>query len=181
MKYGNWTSTNSLFAFWFGINDINLAINWDDIDHYALHEAVILRYFEEVERLYDIGARKFLIMSVPSFERTPRVLSEPDTYQALEKDLCRDFNARLHDHFGRFKREHGNASIVLADTVSMFNRVLDNPREFGARDEFCFGGYDDGCVWADDSHPGRILHEYVARNVVKSMKGVIDGFFKVNW
>jgi phospholipase/lecithinase/hemolysin len=180
MRYGNWTSTNSLFAFWFGINDINLSIHWDGIDQHALHDAIISKYFEEVERLYDIGARKILIMSVPPFERTPKLLAEPDADQELEKEVCHDFNVRLHDRVGRFKRERVNASIVLVDTMPIFNYVLDNPREFGARDEFCFGGYDDGCVWADDTHPGRILHEYVARNVVKSVNGVIDGFFEAN-
>jgi len=181
MRYGNWTSTNSLFVFWFGINDVDRPTYWDGIDHDALHNAVISRYFEEVEKLYNVGARKILIMNVPSIERTPRVREKPDTEQTLEKELCHKFNARLRDRVGRFKQERGNASIVLMDTALLFNRVLDHPGEFGARDEFCFGGYDDGCVWADNFHPGRILHEYVARNVVKGMNGVIDGFFKANW
>jgi len=180
MRYGNWTSTNSLFAFWFGINDVDRPTYWDGIDHHALHDAVISCYFEEIERLYDFGARKILIMNVPSLERTPRVREKPDAEQVLENELCRNFNLRLHDRVGRFKREHENASIVLVDTIPIFNRVLDNPEEFGARDEFCFGGYDNGCVWADNFHPGRILHEYVARNVVKSVDGIIDGFFKTN-
>jgi phospholipase/lecithinase/hemolysin len=180
MQYGNWTSTNSLFAFWFGINDVNLPMNWDGIDHHALHDAVISRYFEEVESLYGFGARKILIMNLPSLERTPRLLEQPDTQQVLEKELCHDFNVQLHDRVGRFTQEHEDVSIVLVDTVPIFNRVLNNPEEFGARDEFCIGGYDDDCVWADDFHPGRILHEYVARNVVKSVNGMIDGFFKTN-
>ena len=155
-------------------------MNWGGIDHHALHDAVISRYFEEIQKLYNFGARQMLIMNVPSIERTPRVREKPDAEQVLEKELCHNFNMRLQDRVGRFKHEHENVSIVLVDTMPIFNRVLDNPEEFGARDEFCFGGYDVGCIWADNFHPGRILHEYVARNVVKSVNGVIDGFFKMN-
>lgn len=172
---------NSLFVFWFGINDVDRPMEWDGIDHDVLHDAVISRYFEEMEKLYNIGARKILMMNVPSIERTPRVREKPDAEQVLEKELCYSFNARLYDRVEQFKHDYGNANIVLVNTVPLFNQVLDNPREFGAIDEFCFGGYDDGCIWADNFHPGRILHEFVARNVVKSTNGVIDGFFKVNW
>lgn len=181
VEYGRWGGENSLFLFWFGINDVDRPMDWDGIDHDKLHEVVINRYFEEIERLYDNGARKMLVMGVPSIERTPRVRDKPGEDQRLEKRLYDDFNVRLYHRVKRFSEEHDDASFMLIDTVPLFNQVLDNPEEFGARDEFCIGGYDDGCVWADNFHPGRILHEFIARNVVKELEGRIDGFFKQTW
>lgn len=181
VQHGRWEGDNSLFAFWFGINDVDLPTYWDGVDHDKLHEAVINRYFAELERLYAHGARKMLIMGVPSIERTPRVRDKPEDGQRLEKRLYNDFNVRLYRREKRFREEHEDVSIVLIDTALLFNQVLDHPEEFGARDEFCFGGYDEGCIWADNFHPGRILHEFIARNVVKELEGRIDGFFQQTW
>jgi len=171
----------ALFLVWFGINDVDRPLEWAGQNHTALHAATVERYFELVERLYELGARNFVFLSVPAIERAPRVRQHPLKRQMLEKVMYEDFNTRLRERFERFGREHGDAVPVLVDTVPLFNHVLDNPEDFGANDEFCYGGYDDGCIWADDFHPGRALHEYLARNVVKRLNGTIDGFFEENW
>ena len=171
----------ALFLIWFGINDVDRPLEWRGQNHTALHAATVARYFELVERLYDLGARNLVFLNVPAIERAPRVRQHPLARQRLEKAMYEDFNDRLLEGVERFGREYGDAVPVLVDTVPLFNHVLDNPGDFGADDEFCYGGYDDGCIWADDFHPGRALHEYLARNVVETLNGTIDGFFDENW
>lgn len=99
----------------------------------------------------------------------------------MEKRLYGDFNVQLYNRVGVFRRKHKDAEVVLLDTAPIFNYVLDHPEQFGAIDAFCFGGYDDGCLWADNFHPGRILNDYLARNVVRALIGRIDGFFRPSW
>lgn len=58
-----WTADNSLFAFWFGVNDIGnsywLANETDVIT------AIFDSYFAQVQRVYDAGGRNFLFLNCP--------------------------------------------------------------------------------------------------------------------
>lgn len=167
---------------WFGINDVDLPTKWEgEVDHRALHQAVVNRYFAEVKRLYDHGARNIVLLGVPPIDRTPGVRNRGPQGQEFEKEMRDDFNVRLKQGVKGFGKEYTDAAVVMIDTVTVFGTVLDHPQEFGARDEFCFGGYDDGCLWGDIFHPGRILHEFLARNIVKALEGRIGGFFEPNW
>jgi hypothetical protein len=62
-QFGEITAADSLFLIWIGINDAHLSYGRQDID--SLMPKVVDKYFEEIQTLYDLGARKFLFMKIP--------------------------------------------------------------------------------------------------------------------
>jgi hypothetical protein len=61
--YAPWTSDNALFAIWMGVNDVGNSW-WMDGQQERL-TSIIDAYFEQVQILYDAGARNFAILTVP--------------------------------------------------------------------------------------------------------------------
>jgi len=55
----------ALFAVWFGINDVDRSCEWRDVDHAELFARVLEEYFRQMEKLYEAGGRKFLLLGVP--------------------------------------------------------------------------------------------------------------------
>ena len=67
--YAPWTSENSLFAIWFGINDIG---NSYSKSNDTLVGEILDSYFALAQKLYDAGGRQFLFLTVPrKFVQTP--------------------------------------------------------------------------------------------------------------
>lgn len=60
--YAPWTSTNTLVAVWFGINDVGESF-WD-YEATPL-DAVMDRYFELLQTLFDDGVTKFALFTIP--------------------------------------------------------------------------------------------------------------------
>lgn len=59
----NWTAENAVAGVWFGVNDIRRSFS--NIKAGDLVRLVMDRYFENLERLYIIGLRKYVLLSVP--------------------------------------------------------------------------------------------------------------------
>lgn len=62
-SYAPWTASNSLFGIWMGVNDVGNS--WYKENVSALHSMIMQDYFEEVEILYNAGARNFAFLTVP--------------------------------------------------------------------------------------------------------------------
>jgi hypothetical protein len=62
-EFGTFTEQDSLFLIWVGINDAHLSYGRNDTDSLMLK--VVEKYFEEIQALYDLGARNFLFMKIP--------------------------------------------------------------------------------------------------------------------
>jgi len=58
-----WTSANTLFAVWLGVNDVGNSYGNSGED--ALLDKIIAKYFSECQILYNAGARYFLFLTVP--------------------------------------------------------------------------------------------------------------------
>lgn len=61
--YAPWTAENTLFGVWIGVNDVGNTFWLPDRED--ILTAVLDRYFEQVQVLYDAGARRFALLSVP--------------------------------------------------------------------------------------------------------------------
>jgi hypothetical protein len=61
--YAPWKAENTLFALWFGINDIGTSWGADCDD--AWIGKVLDSYFEQVQILHDSGGRNFVLLTVP--------------------------------------------------------------------------------------------------------------------
>jgi phospholipase/lecithinase/hemolysin len=58
----------------------------------------------------------------------------------------------------------------LFDTTPTFDTVLNNPTAYGAPDATCVNGDGKSCLWADTYHPGLVIHELLAKALVKAVK-----------
>jgi hypothetical protein len=73
-QYGNFTEQNSLFAIWIGINDAHLTANnasVADKDISGIMAKVVDAYVENLDALYEFGARNFLLLNIPREPTTP--------------------------------------------------------------------------------------------------------------
>jgi phospholipase/lecithinase/hemolysin len=195
-KFGNFTEQDSLFLIWVGINDAHLSYARQDID--SLMIKVVDKYFDEVEVLYQLGARNFLFMMIPredlcfscfheyfantrgaAYERTPQVMDDVNSATRIskEKHAYEVLNVGLTIKWQHFLTTH-RARTVLVDTAPIFNEALDDPSKIGRKNSTCWGGPpEDGCVWADDFHPGPELHRWIAGHVAKETEPVFSDFF----
>jgi phospholipase/lecithinase/hemolysin len=70
-SYAPWTASNSLFGVWMGVNDVGNSYWKENLSE--LHSMIMRDYFEEVEVMYNAGARNFAFLTVP--RRLSRVQS----------------------------------------------------------------------------------------------------------
>lgn len=59
-SFAQWRSDNSIFAIWFGINDIGQSLDKPDVQ-----ATMLSSLFSLLSELYATGARRFIIFSVP--------------------------------------------------------------------------------------------------------------------
>jgi len=62
-SYAPWTADNTIVAVWMGVNDIGNSFWLEDEDE--LLEKILTRYFEQLQIIYDAGARNFVLLTVP--------------------------------------------------------------------------------------------------------------------
>lgn len=67
-----WTSDNSLFALWFGVNDIGNT--YYESNSTTLTGLILDSYFAQAQKLYDAGGRYFVFLTAPR-----KLHSDPQT------------------------------------------------------------------------------------------------------
>lgn len=70
-----WTSENTLFGVWMGINDVGNTYYQDNVTD--ILDAIMVRYFAQLQVMYDAGGRNFVLLSVPREFVPPWSLSPP--------------------------------------------------------------------------------------------------------
>lgn len=60
---GPWSSGNTLFGVWMGVNDAGNA--WYLSNYTTVLGQIMDSYFTEIQRLYNAGGRNFLFLTVP--------------------------------------------------------------------------------------------------------------------
>ncbi|RPB15520.1 hypothetical protein P167DRAFT_533305 [Morchella conica CCBAS932] len=164
---GPWSSDDSVFVFWIGINDI-----WNsyalDVDQAALHAKLMDEIFKLVQQLYDVGARKFMFMSVPPVEKTPSQLVYSDAVRANEVVQIADYNSQLVSRTATWKAGKTGTTVWQFDTQPAFNQVISNPAAYGYVDATTVC-QTSTCMWYDTFHPSSALHKVVAEQVAAAL------------
>lgn len=189
-----WNSTNSLFINWFGINDVAVQLfqgrNYSTIT--SILGPDINDYFGLVDRQYSLGARRFLTILVPrksvvTSRRVARVLISHAT--AIHRapvfgygnasnaaDVQRAiayWNNQMTSANGQYSSTRPQARARVFDPTSVFNQILDNPRNYGAPNSTCFSlPAGQPCLWRDFIHPGIVIH----RRLGQALSSVVQGF-----
>ncbi|THH20628.1 hypothetical protein EW146_g759 [Bondarzewia mesenterica] len=128
----SWKSDNSLFAFWIGINDVGNSVSWTNVSQSAFHTTLMKRLFGQVEELYHSGARSFLFLTVPPTNRAPIFIVQGSSMTARVASSIADYNSQLRSFAKAFQQEHKDLDqVVVFDTQSIFNTLLDNAKTFG--------------------------------------------------
>lgn len=62
-SYAPWTASNTLVGVWIGVNDVGNTYYLSNVTDVIT--AVVNRYFEELQIIYNAGARNFVLLGVP--------------------------------------------------------------------------------------------------------------------
>ena len=189
-RYGHrnassWQPDTSLFAIFFGINDINVALEMNEATP-VIFEKVFASYSSLVSQLYETGARNFLFLNMPPMERAPRGLT------AL-KPAVASWNLQLGVIASNLSNTYRDTNVFEFDTHDFMTQILDDPETFprtalyknttesctaysGIAQEVTF--FDSSCgvplreyLWLDNIHPTYPTHEAMAVQIAKTLGG----------
>lgn len=127
-----WNGSNSLFAFWIGINDVGNSFGWTNITQTAFYPILLRRLETQLEELYHVGARSFLFLTVPPTDRAPLWLQQGQSISGRNAQFVASYNAELARMVKRFEAKHKDLDqVIIFDTQPVFNALLDNAKAFG--------------------------------------------------
>ncbi|KAG8895650.1 hypothetical protein FRC00_007167 [Tulasnella sp. 408] len=152
-SYAPWTSTDSIFSFFIGINDMDA-------------------YFALVQKAYDAGARNFLFVNVPCVERSPYVLGlgTAEEVGIPMKTAIDGYNAELINRVNAFKTANSGVTAWIYDSNTRLGQILDAPTSYGFQDGTTYGS-GSNLAWCNDFHVSPGVHHYFAQDVA----GVLSG------
>ncbi|CAK7220147.1 hypothetical protein SCUCBS95973_004060 [Sporothrix curviconia] len=183
-----WQPSSTLFALFLGINDVGLLYT----DHEpSVYDEYLATYADLVLQLYNVGARSFLFLTVPSVDRSPlttRQGPEASAKESVHIQYWNDGIARMADHL----RQRPGTTVFVFDTRAPFSRVMDTQAAFPEtavyRDTTSFcpayaGGTDqpdfshpdwplaaNEYLWLNDLHPTYPVHQLWARLIAEQLK-----------
>ncbi|CAN8104103.1 unnamed protein product [Discula destructiva] len=168
-----WTSRDTLFGVWMGVNDVGNSYFESNVTE-ILNDIMVV-YFDQLQILYDAGARNFVLLGVPPIQETPLMLASGPDENAQEAVVIGQYNELLAQNLAKFTSANAGVIAKLIDTNKLFQAAIDNPTAYGAQNATCYD--DDGttCLWWNDYHPGLAIHKLVAAAVADAWKGF---FFK---
>ncbi|KAI0765698.1 hypothetical protein BD413DRAFT_637829 [Trametes elegans] len=161
-----WTSANALFSVWIGINDIGNSYYLGG-DRDAFSDTLLDSYFGQVQELVsgwvNVGARNFLFINVPPVDRSPLMLAQDASAQALEKQVIAGYNTKLVERATAFAAANSGVKTWQWDSNAAFTTVLNDPTKFGFKDATSFGG--EGDFWGNNYHPSSAAHDIWGKKV----------------
>ncbi|KJA24292.1 carbohydrate esterase family 16 protein [Hypholoma sublateritium FD-334 SS-4] len=127
-----WSSDNTLFAVWIGINDVGNSFGWTNITQSTFNTVLMNRLESQLEILYESGARNFLFLTVPPTNRAPLIVEQGQNSVSLIKADLANYNAQLRSTALGFQAKHHDIqTATVFDTQPIFNTLLDNAQTFG--------------------------------------------------
>lgn len=199
--YGNhpsiapWTSQDSLFAFFIGINDVGNS--YAQQNESSLQSTIFQEYAGLLEQVYSVGARNFLFLNVPPVQRAPLTAAQGPTAEASEGAAIEEWNNRLIDLTRQLRRNHPDVTTFTFDTYDLFNTVLNNPSIFPQTAQYknttgyCVA-YENGTptetyfnatcgipvneyFWLNSLHPTYPMHNVLAQQIAVLLESVPSG------
>jgi phospholipase/lecithinase/hemolysin len=126
----SWTSADSIFAFWIGINDVGNSYYKGVNETGPLNAKIFDVYSGLVDMLFDAGARNFVFLNVPPVDRSPLTIGQGNESQAMEKSDILAFNGLIEDMAADLKGKQPDTNVWVYDTYTVFGEVLDDPATY---------------------------------------------------
>jgi phospholipase/lecithinase/hemolysin len=129
---------NTLVVIWIGSNDLEDALNGLSTDPSGGTSEVILQQataavLENLQTLYQDGARMFLIANIPDLSKTPYVrflgLTDP-TIPTIASQMTNGFNTSLESVASGFSVSPGLQYFRLFDANALLDLVISSPGKF---------------------------------------------------
>ncbi|KIP09018.1 carbohydrate esterase family 16 protein [Phlebiopsis gigantea 11061_1 CR5-6] len=165
-----WTSADSLFSFWIGINDIGNSYYLGG-DRAAFSDTLLDAYFALVEKVVAVGARNFLFINVPPVDRSPMMTAQGTAATSLEASVIAGYNSKLAQRAAALTTNHTDAKTWLWDSNTAFSIVLDDPTAYGFIDNTSYGNTGD--FWGNNYHPSSAAQELWAQDVAAVLTNTI--------
>ncbi|PVF95862.1 hypothetical protein CPB86DRAFT_875328 [Serendipita vermifera] len=165
--YPGWSSSNSLFSVWIGINDIGNSFWGQPL---TFDDTLLNRYFVLMQNLYAVGARHFLFLTVPPVYRSPLMLAQSTDARNKEKTMIDDFNTKLAAKATAFAAANSGVTTRIYDTGPIINAMLNSPSIYGLRDATSYGTGSQ-YAWCNDYHISPTVHNQIAKGVAALIKG----------
>ncbi|KAG4424869.1 hypothetical protein IFR04_002029 [Cadophora malorum] len=185
-----WSSKDTLFAIFDGINDVGNS--WWLADTATLNAKIFAVYRGLVDQLYYAGGRNFAFLNVPPVDRSPLALANTADQQALEKADILAWNKLVVDMANKIKDEKPDVNIFLVDSYKYFTEVLDKPKKYKQTalykntTAYC-ADYQNGTpatdtfiascgvpvnqyFWLNSLHPTYPMHDVLAEQVALQLK-----------
>ncbi|CAE6444270.1 unnamed protein product [Rhizoctonia solani] len=143
-----WTADNSIFVSWIGINDLASAT--------VSIESTISQIMQQQQNLYTLGARNFLFVNVPPWDRAPL-----GTTNTGLKERILTWNAQLVTSALAFSNQNTDASTLVWSSWDTLNTLLNNPAQYNLTSPNTIGGD----IWKDDLHPTSAVHYRFANDL----------------
>jgi phospholipase/lecithinase/hemolysin len=122
-----WSSDDTLFAIFDGINDVQNSWNIDLPATTTLNNNVFAVYRGLVDELYYAGARNFLFVNVPPVDRAPlNTVNSAEDQAAVKADILA-WNTLLAAMVQDLKKTYPDVNVFTVDANLLFTQVLDNP------------------------------------------------------
>lgn len=175
-RAGDVAAADSLYVIEFGANDIRDALVGDPAAIFADSFGAIAT---NMLRLYDAGARKFLVPNAPNLAKTPAIINSGPMAVAGAQYLSKLYNAQLDLLLDSFAGLPG-IEIVRVDFFGQVNLMAENPEQFaftvvdapcvtpGIAPFSCHKA--DAYLFWDGVHPTRAAHGYVARAAEEALR-----------
>lgn len=122
-----WSSDNTLFAIFDGINDVGNSWFNGVPATTKLNDAIYAVFHGLVDELYYTGARNFAFLNVPPVDRAPLTNVQSAANQAAEKADILAWNKLLISLAHELKDQFKDINVFTVDSNEIFTRVLDHP------------------------------------------------------
>ncbi|KAK6531999.1 hypothetical protein TWF694_003162 [Orbilia ellipsospora] len=159
-----WTSTNTMFSAFIGINDIGGSYSRSDITTFI--DTLLTAEFNLIAKLYNAGGRNFLFFSIPPMERSPLISGNP-SWATTEKSVIATWNTKLQTYISNFKNSHTGVTTYFVDANAQFTMVLNNPTAYGLSSDVKSTGTNQQLFWADVYHPNTVMQGILGQEVAR--------------
>ncbi|CVL02477.1 related to cellulose-binding GDSL lipase/acylhydrolase [Fusarium mangiferae] len=158
-----WTSENLLVGIWIGNNDVGNSFAEDNKD--SLYLQISTKYIQQLQKLYKLGARSFVILSAGPQHWTPLMISKGPTSQAKLKSAVELYNHYLGKGLKSFLIQYKEARVWFVNSENAYSKALDNATIYGAPNSTCENPDGQSCLWWNNYHPGTAIHRLLAKEV----------------
>ena len=180
---------DTLYVIWIGANDVSDALFVPNtVIQSEMLQSSLENIISQMFRLYQSGARQFLVLNVPNFAITPRVLEVVRTnYPESAWDMVfssisqasQNYNAALAASLQNLGGLPG-IEIQSFDVFSALNDLIENAEDFGITEvekpcitpdttgqSLCANP--DQYMFTDGVHPTRRTHAILAKKVIEQL------------